>query len=77
MSLVTKTWVPYWSQLKRLRRQLRNKNWPGHESVSEHVKLLKLQTKKAPNLVVWGFVWWAFPDLNWGPADYESDALTN
>tara|TARA_R110001599_G_scaffold350589_1_gene580932 strand:+ start:14160 stop:14318 length:159 start_codon:yes stop_codon:yes gene_type:complete len=21
--------------------------------------------------------WWAFPDLNWGPADYESDALTN
>ena len=27
--------------------------------------------------MVWGFVWWAFPDLNWGPADYESDALTN
>gem|GEM_PF-4270093 len=23
------------------------------------------------------YTWWAFPDLNWGPADYESDALTN
>ncbi len=22
-------------------------------------------------------IWWALPDSNWGPADYESDALTN
>ena len=23
------------------------------------------------------FVWWAHPDLNWEPMDYESTALTN
>ena len=22
-------------------------------------------------------IWWARPDLNWGPTDYESAALTN
>lgn len=22
------------------------------------------------------FIWWPLPDLNWGPIDYESTALT-
>lgn len=33
--------------------------------------------EKAPDRVVWGFVWWALLDLNQRPIDYESSALTN
>ena len=32
--------------------------------------------KKATDKTVAFKIWWPLPDLNWGPSDYESPALT-
>jgi len=40
-------------------------------------KPLDLIKVKVRNGFYWKWKWWAFADLNCGPADYESDALTN
>ena len=33
--------------------------------------------KRLENLSSLCNIWWRLPDSNWGPADYDSDALTN
>jgi hypothetical protein len=57
--------------------------------ISAHVSILNnkftsnlaessgVQIKKASTYVDAFFIWWAHQDLNLGPKDYESSALTN
>ena len=44
------------------------KTWPSYGVMN-----ILLTITYAANQVKW----WAFPDSNWGPDDYESYALTN
>ncbi len=38
---------------------------------------MDLKRKKAEVKILQLFrIWWPLPDLNWGPSDYESRALT-
>ena len=48
---------------------------PSFQIKFQHLQLEKVKDNSNAQEIV--RKWWAFPDSNWGPADYESDALTN
>ena len=49
----------------------------NNEYASNLTELSGVQIKKASTYVDAFFIWWAHQDLNLGPKDYESSALTN